>query len=287
VFKPPRPIDLTRPEPALRTQAGTARENLLRFDASGFTFGANLRSIATMRLSIGTSGYSYAAWKGKFYPERLPAKQMLGFYAERFPTVEINNTFYRMPTPSVMEAWAAQVPAAFRFAIKAPRRITHERRLANVNEDVARFLDVTSTLAARRGPLLFQLPPNFQRDDERLGDFLALLPAKVSVAFEFRHASWFDAAVYEMLSRHRCALAVTESDEATATPVAATADFGYARLRRTEYTDAALHDWLARLRDLNCSDTHVYFKHEDDARGPEFASRLRALAGDSPASSPQ
>jgi uncharacterized protein YecE (DUF72 family) len=234
----------------------------------------------TMQLSIGTSGYSYAAWKGKFYPERLPAKAMLQYYAERFGTVEINNTFYRMPTPSVMEAWAAQVPALFRFAVKAPRRITHERRLANVNEDVARFLDVTSTLAMRRGPLLFQLPPNFRRDDERLGDFLALLPANVRVAFEFRNDSWFDAAVYDLLVRHRCALAITETDEDAATPVVASADFGYARLRRTEYTDAELSNWLARLRDLNCDETFIYFKHEDDARGPEFASRLRALAGD-------
>jgi len=233
-----------------------------------------------MRLSIGTSGYSYAAWKGKFYPERLPAKAMLTYYAERFATVEINNTFYRMPTPSLMEAWAVQVPAAFRFAVKAPRRITHERRLANVNEDVARFLDVASTLTARCGPLLFQLPPNFKRDDERLGDFLALLPAEVRVAFEFRHASWFDAAIYDLLARHRCALAVTETDEDAATPVAATAAFGYARLRRTEYTDAELSAWLARLQDLNCDETFIYFKHEDDARGPEFASRLRALAGD-------
>jgi uncharacterized protein YecE (DUF72 family) len=233
-----------------------------------------------VRLYIGTSGYSYAAWKGKFYPERMPAKQMLGYFAERFSTVEINNTFYRMPTPSVMEAWAAQVPAAFRFAIKAPRRITHDRRLANINEDVARFLDVTSTLHGRRGPLLFQLPPNFRRDDDRLGDFLALLPANAHVAFEFRHASWFDAAVYELLSKHRCALGVTEMDETAATPVAATADFGYARLRRTEYSDAELNEWLARLQDLNCSETYVYFKHEDDARGPEFASRLRALAGE-------
>jgi len=236
-----------------------------------------------MRLSIGTSGYSYAAWKGKFYPERLPAKQMLTYYAERFPTVEINNTFYRMPTPSVMEAWAQQVPPRFHFAIKAPRRITHEKRLKEVNEDVARFLDVTSILAARRGPLLFQLPPNFKRDDERLADFLALLPAGVQVAFEFRHTSWFEAAVYALLSARRCALAITETDEADSTPVVATADFGYARLRKTEYADAELNAWLARLRALDCRQTHIYFKHEDDARGPEFAQRLRALASEASA----
>jgi uncharacterized protein YecE (DUF72 family) len=233
-----------------------------------------------MQLTIGTSGYSYAAWKGKFYPDRLPAKQMLSYYAERFATVEINNTFYRMPTPSLMEGWAVQVPPAFRFAVKAPRRITHERRLANVNEDIARFLDVTSTLFARCGPLLFQLPPNLRRDDERLGDFLALLNPKVRAAFEFRHPSWFDAAVYSLLRRHGCALAVTETDEDAATPVVPTADFGYARLRRTEYSDAQLKAWLLRLQELNCSETFVYFKHEDDARGPEFASRLRALVGD-------
>jgi uncharacterized protein YecE (DUF72 family) len=233
-----------------------------------------------VRLHIGTSGYSYTAWKGKFYPEKMPAKQMLGFYAERFPTVEINNTFYRMPTPSLMEGWAAQVPAAFRFAIKAPKRITHDRRLANINEDVARFLDVTSTLSARCGPLLFQLPPNFRRDDDRLGDFLALLPSGTRMAFEFRHESWFDPAVYALLSQRGCALGVTEVDESAATPVVCTGDFGYARLRRTEYSDAELTEWLARLRALNCEEIYVYFKHEDDARGPEFASRLRAIAGD-------
>ncbi len=233
-----------------------------------------------MRLYIGTSGYSYAAWKGKFYPERFPGKQMLTYYAQRFPTVEINNTFYRMPTPSVMEVWAGQVPERFRFAVKAPRRITHDRRLKDVNEDVARFLDVTSTLIERCGPLLFQLPPNFKRDDDRLSDFLALLPEKARIAFEFRHPSWFDPAIYDLLSKHRCALGITEADETDATPVVATGTFGYARLRRTEYTDAELTEWLARLQSLNCDEIYVYFKHEDDARGPEFASRLRALAGD-------
>ena len=204
---------------------------------------------------------------------------MLAYYAERFPTVEINNTFYRMPTPPVLEAWAAQVPAHFRFAVKAPRRITHDHRLANVADDVAHFLEVTSTLGARRGSLLFQLPPNFRRDDDRLSAFLGLLPAGVRVAFEFRHASWFDDVVYALLSSRNCALGVTETDDGGTSPVVATADFGYARLRRTEYTDAELSDWLARLDAQNCAETYVYFKHEDDARGPEFASRLRALAG--------
>jgi uncharacterized protein YecE (DUF72 family) len=231
-----------------------------------------------MRLSIGTSGYSYAAWKGKFYPEKLPAKQMLGFYAERFPTVEINNTFYRMPGAALVEGWAAQVPEQFRFAIKAPRRITHERRLKDANEDVAHFIDVTGILGNRRGTLLFQLPPNFKRDDERLAAFLTLLPPGVQTGFEFRHASWYDDAVYALLASRRCALAIVETDEAEATPVVCTGDFGYARLRKAEYTDAELAAWLERLAKLNCEDVCVYFKHEDDARGPEFATRLRRLA---------
>jgi uncharacterized protein YecE (DUF72 family) len=232
-----------------------------------------------MRLYIGTSGYSYAAWKGKFYPEKLSAKHMLGHYAGCFPTVEINNTFYRMPTPSLMDGWAGQVPATFRFALKAPRRITHDRRLVDVDNDLARFLDVSSALADRRGPLLFQLPPNLRRDDQRLGDFLTLLPPGLRVAFEFRHTSWFDEAVYALLSQHRCALGAVETDEAPSAPLVASAPFAYARLRRAEYSDAALAAWLERFRALDCSEVFVYFKHEDDARGPEFASRLCRLAG--------
>jgi len=229
-----------------------------------------------MQLSIGTSGFSYAAWKGKFYPERLPAKQMLSYYAERFPTVEINNTFYRMPTPSVMEAWAAQVPAAFRFAVKAPRRITHERRLANVNEDVARFLDVTSTLGPRRGPLLFQLPPNFKRDDARLGDFLVLLPQNVQIAFEFRHASWFDAEVFDALRAKNIALCVADSDKLHS-PVEVTASYGYFRLRDEGYQPSDIERWAQTIRGLEgLSDVLVYFKHEEQGLGPDFARRLIA-----------
>lgn len=230
-----------------------------------------------MRWHIGTSGYSYAPWKGKFYPPRLPAKEMLGYYAGRFDTVEINSSFYRMPLADTLSAWAAQVPADFRFAFKAPRRITHDRRLRDVAEDTAYFLKTTETLGARRGPLLFQLPPGFAVDRERWRAFLALLPAAVPAAFEFRHASWHDAAIYDDLRARNFALGVTDTDEDGASPLVATAEWGYLRLRRSAYDEAALGDWVARLRALPWREVYVYFKHEDEARGPALAQRLLAL----------
>ncbi|HZP88876.1 MAG TPA: DUF72 domain-containing protein [Burkholderiales bacterium] len=230
-----------------------------------------------MRIFIGTSGYSYAAWKGKFYPPRTAAKDMLGFYAQHFGTVEINNTFYRMPTPAVLEAWAAQVPQDFRFTLKVPRRITHERRLGSIDVDLAYFLEVSAHLGARLGPLLFQTPPNLHRDDVKLEKLLTLLPLEAKAAFEFRHASWFAQPVYDLLAKHRAALAVTETDEAPAGPVVPTADFCYARLRRSEYSDAELEAWLTRLQAPGVTQAYVYFKHEDDARGPAFAMRVQGM----------
>jgi uncharacterized protein YecE (DUF72 family) len=230
-----------------------------------------------MQVRIGTSGFSYPAWKGSFYPEKLAAKDMLRFYAERFPTVEINNTFYRMPKEPLLQGWAAQVPANFTFVLKAPKRITHDRRLKECDDLVAYFVNVASILGPRLGPLLFQLPPNFKQDAPRLEAFLALIPAAVRAAVEFRHASWFDDAVYEVLRARGAALCVADTGEEPAAPLVATTDWGYLRLRREEFSDAELADWARRIGEQPWQDAYVFMKHEEEGRGPKLAAKLAAL----------
>ena len=235
-----------------------------------------------MNFYVGTSGFSYPEWKGSFYPAKLPAKEMLGFYAARFRTVEINNTFYRPPAASALRVWAEQVPAEFRFVLKAPQQITHVRRLADVGELVASLLEVAGTLKERLGPLLFQLPPNFKKDVPRLRAFLALLTPGCRAALEFRHASWFDEEVFGLLREHRAALCVADAEDDLEVPFVATADWGYLRLRRPDYDDAALAAWAARMRAQAWRDCFVFFKHEDTGTGPQMAScLLDALAAGS------
>jgi uncharacterized protein YecE (DUF72 family) len=231
-----------------------------------------------LNVLVGTSGYSYKEWKGRFYPQDLKAADMLRFYAERFPTVEINNTFYRMPAPELLARWEAEVPRGFRFVLKAPRRITHEKRLGDVADTVARLVDVASGLAEKRGPFLFQLPPYFKKDAARLREFLALLPSGVRAAFEFRDPSWDDAEVEGALRAAGAALCLADTDESEATPrLVPTADWGYLRLRRADYDDGALRAWAGRIRSLPWTEAYVFFKHEDEARGPELARRLREI----------
>ena len=231
-----------------------------------------------MRIRLGTSGYSYKEWKGPFYPEDLPAAGMLGFYARRFSTVEINNTFYRMPTASVLANWAEQVPDGFTFALKASQRITHRSRLKEAGESVAFFYQVAATLGDRLGPVLFQLPPNLKKDLPRLSAFLPLLPAGSRAAFEFRHVSWFDDEVYGVLREAGAALCIAE-DEDLATPLVSTTGWGYLRLRRQDYGPETLAAWAARVREQAWSDAFVYFKHEDNANGPRFAEELVNILG--------
>lgn len=231
-----------------------------------------------MRVWIGTSGYSYAAWKGRFYPPKLPAAEMLGYYARRFHTVEVNATFYRMPSPGLIESWAAQVPADFRFAFKAPRRITHDRRL-QAPADSQRLCEVLSILGPRLGPVLFQLPPSFAKDLGRLDAFIAVLPPGLRAAFEFRHRSWHDPEVHARLAARNCALCHADTDESEDPAPALTASWGYARLRRAFYSDETLAQWALRLQPAQWTEAYVYFKHEDEARGPEYAARFAALAG--------
>jgi uncharacterized protein YecE (DUF72 family) len=236
-----------------------------------------------MRVVAGTSGYSYPAWKGRFYPADLPASRMLAAYAARLPVVEINATFYRMPKPSTLAGWRAEVPAGFTFALKAPQRVTHVKRLAGAAEDVGFFLRAAAELGDRIGPILWQLPPTLKKDLPRLLDFLALLPRGGRSAFEFRHESWRSDDVLAALSEAGAALCIAD-DEERSTPFAATAGFGYLRLRRPDYDDEALGRWANLVRVQPWSEAFVFFKHEDEARGPELALRFGAIAGRAPTS---
>jgi len=229
-----------------------------------------------MQLLAGTSGFSYKEWLGHFYPEKLPASEMLRYYAERFATVEINNTFYRMPAEAMLSNWANEVPAHFAFTLKAPRRITHEKRLREAQPDVAEFVRRAQTLGEKLGVLLFQMPPYLRKDLPRLTDFLGLLPAGLRVAFEFRHDSWRDDEVYETLRARGAVLCVTDTDEGD-TPFVATSDCGYVRLRRTHYDDADLRGWAERIATQPLARAYVYFMHEDEALGTRFARRLLEL----------
>jgi uncharacterized protein YecE (DUF72 family) len=232
---------------------------------------------------IGTSGYSYPEWKGSFYPEKMAAKDMLGFYAGRFPTVEINNTFYRMPKEAVLKGWAEQVPEHFAFVIKASQRITHIQRLKECGEQLGYLYLVTAALGPRLGPLLFQLPPNFKKDVPRLKAFFGDMPDRRRVAVEFRHASWFDDEVFETLRAQGAALCIADTGEEPATPLVATADWGYLRLRREEFSEQELRDWARRIGEQPWSDAFVFLKHEEEGRGPKLAAKLTEYCAESSA----
>lgn len=230
-----------------------------------------------MIFRVGTSGYSYKEWKGSFYPEKLPAAKMLAWYAERLSAVELNNTFYRMPKSSVLESWAGQVPEHFRFAIKASRRITHFQRLVECDEVVDFLLRGVAHLGERLGVILFQLPPNLKCDLERLDAFCELLPEGTRAAFEFRHPSWMDEAVFERLRARGFALVAVDGEDAEAQLVR-TAPLGYLRLRRPDYDAAALTDWALRIADQGWDEAFVFFKHEDEGAGPRMAAEFVAAA---------
>jgi uncharacterized protein YecE (DUF72 family) len=224
---------------------------------------------------VGTSGYNYEAWRGSFYPEDLSSKKMLAYYAEQFDTVEINYSFYRKPTPKILEGWAGQVPERFRFALKAWQRITHQKRLRESAELVEGFAEAARTLGRRLAPVLYQLPPNLKADLPLLRDFLNQLPRDLRAAFEFRHQTWFADETYAALREAGAALCIAESEE-LATPPVRTADFGYLRLRRLDYDSAALLKWAEIVKTYS-GDVFVYFKHEDEARGPAFAKEFLPL----------
>ena len=235
-----------------------------------------------MRIAVGTSGYAYKEWKGSFYPADLPADGMLRFYGSRFRTVEINNTFYRMPTEKVVVGWAADVPDGFTFVLKASQRITHRKRLKDAGEELAYFLKTANVLGPKLGPTLFQLPPNLKKDLPRLQDFLGHVPETWRAAFEFRHASWFDDEVFAALKTHNAALVIADTDpeegeaEPLVVPTVATADWGYLRLRRAEYKKADLVRWAKTVTSQPWTDAFVFFKHEEAGAGPKLADAFTA-----------
>lgn len=224
-----------------------------------------------MRVYTGTSGFSYKEWVGAFYPEGTKSADMLSTYASRLSTVEINNTFYRLPRANVLEGWASSVPDGFRFSIKASRRITHFKRLKPESQSETSYLvEATAALGDAMGILLMQLPPNFAAEPERLGEYLAAAPPGVRMAFEFRHPSWLDDRVYELLSRHGHALCIADGEDMD-TPAVSTANWGYLRLRRPDYSPEQLDQWERTIAAMPWEEAFVFFKHEDAGAGPLMA----------------
>lgn len=231
-----------------------------------------------MQWFAGTSGYSYAAWRGSFYPRNLAGDAMLAHYAERLPAVEINNTFHRMPTARVLAGWRQATPPGFRFAVKAPRRLTHQAKLADAQDASNHLAAMLAHLQDKLACVLFQLPPYLRKGAERLDAFLAGWPRELPAAFEFRHHSWFDDEIAAILHRHGAALAIGDDGNAPLPPTLRTADWLYLRLRRPDYDAAALSDWLARAQATGAARGFAFFKHEDEGAGPRLASELLKLA---------
>lgn len=231
-----------------------------------------------MKLYVGTSGYSYKEWKGNFYPEKIRAGDMLSYYASRLPTVELNNTFYRLPQPPMIESWKTQVPDNFRFAVKAAQRITHFKRLKDAGAETKYMLETVSALEDRLGVVLFQLPPNMKKDLERLKTFLEELRPDTPAAFEFRHPTWFDDDVIELLRSQNRALCVSDTDDLPSSHIDKTADWGYLRLRRVLYSEADLAEWIKRIQAQDWRTTYVFFKHEDEGTGPKLAAQFIDLS---------
>ncbi len=233
-----------------------------------------------MKILAGTSGYAFKEWKGVFYPKELKDDGMLGYYASKFPAVEINNTFYRLPKTQVLLDWAAQVPETFTFALKASQRITHHARLKEESADLVDFLlKNTAALGSRLGPILFQLPPNLKKDVARFRGFLGLLPSDRRYTFEFRHESWFDDEVYDAMRERDIAMCIMEQDEFKS-PVVCTASWGYLRLHRLDYGEAALVEWAKCVTGQTWKEAFVFFKHnEGGGSGPPAVTTFVTACG--------
>ena len=231
-----------------------------------------------MTLYVGTSGYSYKEWKGSFYPEKISPKEMLGYYASRLHAVELNNTFYRMPKPEMIESWKSQVPENFRFSVKAPQTITHFRRLKDAAPQTRIMLKTVAALDQRLGAVIFRLPEDMKKDLKRLESFLKVLPVDTPAVFDFRHATWFDDEVVELLRSQKRVFCVSDIEELPESYTFKTADWGYVRLRRERYTKAELLKWVKRIKAQKWKDTYVFFKHEDEGTGPTLAAQFVALS---------
>jgi uncharacterized protein YecE (DUF72 family) len=231
-----------------------------------------------MNLWIGTSGFQYTEWKGTFYPEDMPTAKMLPYYAERLTTTEINYTFHRIPSAKTIEGWWKATPERFKFSLKAPQKITHWAKLRNCGDTLRFFHQVICDLEKKLGCVLFQLPPNLKKDAALLQAFLADVPDGMQCAFEFRDPSWFDDAVFDLLKTKNLALCIADSEK-LATPIVATADYGYLRLRREDYHEADVARWaeVVRRNEIAWSDAFVYFKHEESGIGPKLATKMSEL----------
>jgi uncharacterized protein YecE (DUF72 family) len=234
--------------------------------------------VGGVKVHVGTSGYNFPEWKGTFYPEKLPASQMLEYYAQRLASVEVNYTFYRMPNAKTVAGWDAATPATFTFVLKAPQRITHIARLRDIDDPLRFFLETARKLGTKLGPILFQLPPNFKKDVARLGDLLTQFPPDIRCAWEFRHESWFSDDVYDVLRTGNAALCVADTEEGT-TPLVTTADFGYFRLRDEGYAKQEVEQWAGTVKQLGAQwqDAYVFFKHEESGIGPKLAQEFAKL----------
>jgi len=227
-----------------------------------------------MNLYVGTSGYSYKEWKGSFYPVTMASKDMLRYYASKLPAVELNNTFYRPPKPSMIETWKSQVPENFRFTLKASQGITHFRRLKDAASATKFMLDTVSALEDRLGVVLFRMPEDMEKDLGRLETFLKHLPKDPPAAFEFRHPTWFDEDVFELLRSENRVLCISDRDDWPVSRIDRTADWGYLRLRRVKYSTGELRKWISRMRAQEWKTAYVFFKHEDEGTGPKLASQF-------------
>jgi uncharacterized protein YecE (DUF72 family) len=228
-----------------------------------------------MKIWVGTSGFQYSGWKGNFYPEDLSTDKMLPYYAERLLTTEINYTFHRIPSAKTIDNWKQLTPNNFRFALKAPQKITHWSKLRDCADTLRYFCDVVSALGEKLGPVLFQLPPNFRKDTFLLGDFVNGLPGGMRAAFEFRHESWFDDEVFETLKAREAALCIADTEKLE-TPKIATANYGYLRLRREDYEKSDIEHWADFVREQSghWNDVFIYFKHEEAGIGPKLAKQM-------------
>jgi uncharacterized protein YecE (DUF72 family) len=231
------------------------------------------------KIYVGTSGYAYKEWKGKFYPEKISPKEMLRFYSGRLNTVEINNTFYRMPKESILTSWAEQVPGDFVFALKAPQVITHLKQLRDISEEAEYLFRTISVLNRKLGPVLFQFPRSFRADRAALENLLARIPSDVACAFEFRNPTWLNDEILDLLRKKGSSLCIADTDENRVQEIVSTAPWGYLRLRRSDYTDADLTQWMERILSQEWERAFVFFKHEDEdpVRGPQMAVRFQEM----------